>query len=173
MEAGVFFDGWTGILRVIVVGTLAYAALVVILRVTGKRTLSKMNAFDFIVTVALGSTLATILLSQSVALAEGIAALLLLCLLQYVVAFLSVRSERFQTLVKAQPALLFHQGRFVEDAMRRERVTREEILAALRQQGQASTVGIAAVVIETDGSLSVLTSGDGGTQALDPVRGTG
>ena len=41
-----FFDGWTGLLRVLVVGTLAYAALVLLLRVTGKRTLSKMNAFD-------------------------------------------------------------------------------------------------------------------------------
>lgn len=66
-----FFDGWTGLLRVLVVGTLAYAALVLLLRVSGKRTLSKMNAFDLVVTVALGSTLATVLLSRDVALAEG------------------------------------------------------------------------------------------------------
>ena len=67
-----FFDSWAGLLRVLVVGTLAYAALVLLLRVTGKRTLSKMNAFDLIVTVALGSTLATVLLSKDVALAEGV-----------------------------------------------------------------------------------------------------
>ena len=66
-----FFDDWNGLLRTLVVGILAYIAIVVLLRVTGKRTLSKMNAFDFIVTVALGSTLATVLLSQDVALAEG------------------------------------------------------------------------------------------------------
>ncbi len=173
MESSVFFDGWAGVLRVLVVGALAYVALVAILRVTGKRTLSKMNAFDFIVTVALGSTLATILLSESVALVEGVAALLLLCFLQYVVAFLSVRSEGFQNLVKAQPALLFHRGRFLHDAMRRERVTREEVLAALRQQGHAGTGGIEAVVLETDGSLTVLTSGDRGAEALQPVRGIG
>ncbi len=41
-----FFDSWAGLLRVLVVGPLAYAALVLLLRVTGKRTLSKMNAFD-------------------------------------------------------------------------------------------------------------------------------
>ena len=67
-----FFDGWSGPLRVLAVGTCAYAALVLLLRCSGKRTLSKMNAFDLVVTVALGSTLATVLLSKGVALAEGV-----------------------------------------------------------------------------------------------------
>lgn len=65
------FQGWAGLLRTLAVGVLAYSALVVVLRVSGKRTLSKMNAFDFVVTVALGSTLASTLLSKGVALAEG------------------------------------------------------------------------------------------------------
>jgi uncharacterized membrane protein YcaP (DUF421 family) len=69
-----FFDSWTGLGRVLVVGTLAYFALVLTLRVSGKRTLSKLNAFDLVVTVALGSTLATVLLSKDVALAEGLLA---------------------------------------------------------------------------------------------------
>jgi uncharacterized membrane protein YcaP (DUF421 family) len=80
------FDSWTGLGRVLIVGTLAYAALVLLLRISGKRTLTKLNAFDLIVTVALGSTLATVLLSSSVALAEGVAALALLILLQYLIA---------------------------------------------------------------------------------------
>ncbi len=69
-----FFQNWSGLLRTVVVGVLAYVALVALLRVSGKRTLSKMNAFDFVVMVALGSTLATILLSKNVALAEGVVA---------------------------------------------------------------------------------------------------
>jgi hypothetical protein len=55
-----FFESWSGLGRVLVVGVLAYGALVFVLRVSGKRTLSKMNAFDLIVTVALGSTIATV-----------------------------------------------------------------------------------------------------------------
>ena len=54
-----FFDSWAGLGRVLVVGVLAYSALVLLLRISGKRTLTKMNAFDLVVTVALGSTLAT------------------------------------------------------------------------------------------------------------------
>lgn len=67
-------------------GVLAYVALVVLLRVSGKRTLSKMNAFDLVVTVALGSTLATVLMAKDVALAEGVFAFALLIGLQLFVS---------------------------------------------------------------------------------------
>lgn len=151
-----FFDNWSGLLRVVVVGTLAYAALVALLRVSGKRTLSKLNAFDLVVTVALGSTLATVLLSKSVALAEGLVAFALLVGLQWAVATLSVRSPRFSELVKAEPKLLLHRGRFLDGALRDERIKREEVLAALRSSGVADAAGVAAVVLETDGSLNVI-----------------
>jgi uncharacterized membrane protein YcaP (DUF421 family) len=108
-----FFNDWTGLLRVVIVGILAYLALVFLLRISGKRTLSKMNAFDLIVTVALGSTLATVLLSRNTALAEGIAAFALLIGLQYIITWLSVRSQRVAKLVKAEPSLLFSGGHFL------------------------------------------------------------
>ena len=66
-----FFDSWASLGRTAVVGILAYVALVLLLRVSGKRTLSSMNAFDLVVTVALGSTLASVFLSSSVPLARG------------------------------------------------------------------------------------------------------
>lgn len=151
-----FFDNWTGLLRVLVVGTSAYAALVLLLRVSGKRTLAKLNAFDFVITVALGSTLATVVLSSSVALVEGVTALALLVALQYVVAWASVRSPRVERLVKSEPTLLYRDG-FLEGAMRRQRVTADEVEQAARGQGHADLRSVAAVVLETDGSLSFLT----------------
>ena len=154
-----FFDTWAGLGRVLLVGPLAYVALVLALRVSGKRTLTKLNAFDLVVTVALGSTLATILLSKDVALAEGLLALALLIGMQFAIAWLSVRSERFQGFVKAEPALLLHRGCFLDAALRVERVTREEVLAVLRSNGVDDPAGVAAVVLETDGSFSVLESG--------------
>ena len=156
MQEAVFFDGWAGLLRVVVVGTAAYAALIVLLRASGKRTLSKMNAFDFVVTVALGSTLATVLLSADVALAEGVVALALLILLQYAITFASVRSPRITAWVKGEPTLMAKDGRLLPDAMRRARVTAEEIDAALREHGLARLEDAQAVVLETDGTLSVI-----------------
>ena len=150
-----FFDSWQSIYRVLIVGALAYIALVFFLRISGKRTLSKMNAFDFIVTVALGSTLATVLLSKDVALLEGITALGLLIFLQYAVTWLSVRSDAFQGLLKATPSLLLYRGQYLTDAMKRERVTEEEVLAALRRQGVSSDE-VEAVVLETEGKLAII-----------------
>ncbi len=74
----IFFNGWAVLGRTLLIGVLAYLSLIIMLRVSGKRTLAKMNAFDLVVTVAIGSTLATIVLSKSVALAEGLLALALL-----------------------------------------------------------------------------------------------
>jgi uncharacterized membrane protein YcaP (DUF421 family) len=165
-----FFENWRGLARVVVLGTGAYLLLLLMLRASGKRTLSKMNAFDFVVTVALGSTLATILLSRNVVLAEGAVALGLLIGLQFVVTWLSVRSHRFQMLVKAQPRLLFHKGAFIESAMRAERVTREEILAAARSEGWADLDEIESVVLETDGTLSIIGQNDGARPTVMNVR---
>ena len=156
MSEPIFFDSWQGLLRVLIVGIAAYAALIVMLRGSGKRTLSKMNAFDLIVTVALGSTLATVLLSNSVPLLEGVLALALLVYLQYAITWLSVRSERFQNLIKAEPTLLVHEGRYLDTALRQQRVTREEIGAALRQSGKTDIAAVTSVVLETDGSMTVI-----------------
>lgn len=162
------FHSWYDLLRVVVMGVAAYPGLILLLRITGKRTLSKMNAFDLVITVSLGSTLATVLLSSEVSLSEGLLALGVLCGLQFVVAYLSVRSERFQNLVKSEPTLLFYRGRFLRDMLRRERVTEEEILAAARAEGTARLSEVAAVVLETDGSFSVIPV-DGGS-AADTLR---
>jgi uncharacterized membrane protein YcaP (DUF421 family) len=150
------FDSWAGVGRTILVGILAYIALVSLLRVSGKRTLSKMNAFDLVVTVALGSTLATILLSKDVALAEGVTAFVVLIALQYVVAWLSVRSALVRRLVKSEPTLLLYRGQFLKQALRRQRVTQAEVRAAVRAQGIAALEGVEAVVLESDGSFTTV-----------------
>ena len=167
-----FFDSWMGLFRTAVVGVLAYAALLLLVRISGKRTLSKMNAFDLIVTVALGSTLATILLSKDTALAEGILALALLIFLQLIITWLSVRSQSISRLVKAEPRLLFHKGEFLEGAMHSERVNRGELLQAMRSQGLSRLEEVEAVVLETDGSFSVVEKPEQGkANTLSNVRG--
>jgi uncharacterized membrane protein YcaP (DUF421 family) len=156
MDMIMFFNGWDGIIRVLVVGILAYVALVFLLRVMGKRTLSKMNAFDLVVTVAIGSMLANIFLSPDVALLEGVLGMGLLIMLQYVIAWLSVRVPKFAKLVKAQPVLLYYGDQFIQDMMKRERVLEAEIQAAVRAQGKADMEDVLGVVLETDGSFTVI-----------------
>ncbi len=151
-----FFDDWFGLIRILIVGVLAYAAIIFWLRVSGKRTLSKWNAFDFIVTIALGSTLATVIMSKDIAFLEGVAALGLLVGLQFIITFLAVRFDWLKKLVNSEPALLFDKGKFLRKRMRGERVTESEIRMAIRAQGVAAVEEIEAVVLETDGSFSVI-----------------
>ncbi|WP_126974778.1 DUF421 domain-containing protein [Frigidibacter oleivorans] len=150
------FQGWEGIVRTLAVGLLAYIALVAFLRISGKRTLAKLNAFDLVVTVALGSTLSAILLQESIALAEGATALALLIAMQYVVTFISVRSRRFAELVRAEPALLVRDGTFCRETMKRERITEDEAMSAVRASGGSRLSQVASLILESDGTLSAV-----------------
>jgi uncharacterized membrane protein YcaP (DUF421 family) len=155
-----FFDDWFSLVRIAVVAVLAYFGLILFLRVSGKRTLSQLNVFDFVVTVAFGSTLATTLLSRDTALLEGLTALAMLILLQFVVATLSLHFTWFERLIKSAPRFLYHDGQYTEEAMRKERIRKEEILQAARSQGIASMEQVRAVILETNGKLSVIRRSD-------------
>ena len=169
-----WFDSVSDLVRVLLVGAAAYATVVVLLRCTGKRTLTKLNAFDLVVTVALGSTLATILLNSDVSWAEGALAFALLAGLQSVVAWSTTRRPGLRKVVTSRPTLVFQQGNPVPDAMRDQRISLDEIRQAVRSSGVGDLRSVAAVVMESDGSLSVVTAqqyGDG--SSLEGVAGAG
>ena len=168
-----FFNSWDDLLRVLIVGTSAYIGLVLLLRLSGKRTLSKMNAFDLVVTVAFGSTLASTLLSSDVSLSEGLTAFALLVLLQYVSTWTSVRVPWYKRIIKAKPRLLAFRGELDPEAMKRERVTEEEVAAAIRDSGVPDVGETYAVVMETDGSITVVPKRDrtDGYGSLEHVQG--
>lgn len=167
-----FFESWDNLWRVILIGSLAYAGLIVLLRISGNRTLSKMNSFDLVVTVAFGSTLSTILINRNITLAEGLTAVALLVILQYAITWLSVRSSKISGIVKTTPTLLVKDGRLIDDALKKVRVTKDEIHAAIRQNGIGSVDQVRAIIMETDGSLSVISQSKAGDlSALEGVNG--
>ena len=167
-DGPLFFSGWDIVGRTVLLGLLSYVAVVALLRLSGKRTLSKFNMFDFVVTVAFGSVLASMLVSKSVALAQGVTAFAMLIGLQLAVTYASVRSERFQNLVKAQPSVLFYKGHWYRDRMRDERVSEEELKASARQSGTAGLDQVGALVLETDGTISVIPRDKLGDEAALP-----
>ena len=156
------FDSWDSVARMVLFGIAAYVGAIAMLRISGSRTLSKMNAFDLVVTIAFGSTLSSILVDGSLSLANGLGALALLIVLQFVIAALAVRSDRFRNWITSQPVLLAWDGKLLDDAMRKQRVATEDIQAALRQRGFSRLDQVLAVVLEADGSLSVVDSAGSG-----------
>lgn len=159
-----WFDTWSDVLRVVLVGPASYLALVVVLRTSGKRTLAKLSAFDLVVTVALGSTLATIFLSADVSWVEGAAALAMLAVLQFLVAAFTSRFPGSRSVLTSEPTLLLEDGQMHKSALLSQRLTEAEVRQAIRSSGVGDVTSVAAVVLEGDGSLSVITRqslGDG------------
>lgn len=159
-----WFSSWSDLARILLVGSAGYVTLVIVLRTSGKRTLAKLNAFDLVVTVALGSTLATILLDKKVSWAEGALALATLALLQFLVAALSTRFGG-RTVVTATPTLLVEDGRLLESSLHEQRVTRDEVWQATRSSGVGDLGMVAAAVLETDGTISVITRDQAGDRS--------
>jgi uncharacterized membrane protein YcaP (DUF421 family) len=167
-----WWDSWSDVGRVAAVRAAAYLSVVVVLRVSGKRTLAKLNAFDFVVTVALGSTLATILLNSDVSWSEGVTALVLLSGLQAVVAWVTVHRPGVRPVITSGPTLVWRNGRPIESALTQQRVALDEVRQAVRATGHGDLGQVAAVVLETDGTLSVIQPSQiGDWSALEGVAG--
>lgn len=165
------FDGFESLAWTLVVGVSAYAALILFLRISGRRTLSKMNSFDLVVTIALGSTLATVLLSDSVSLADGLVAFALLIGLQFLVTWTSVRLQWVRRIITGEPIMLFYSGGFLPQLLLKARVTENEVRAAVRGAGLAHMEEVGAVILETDGSFSVIRKvPDAGCTSLEGVK---
>lgn len=157
MDKVVFFwNGYEPLLRIIIVGTLTYVGIVILLRTSGKRTLASMNAFDFIITVAMGSAFGRILTAKQVSVSEAITAFILLVSLQYIVSFIDVRWKAFSNLITSQPTLLFHKGEFINKNMRKERIREKDVLGAVRKKRLGSLTEVDAVILETNGDFSVI-----------------
>ncbi len=166
------YDNLAGLVRVLVVGPLAYGWLIVVLRITGKRALAQLNAFDFIVTVALGSTLATVVLTNSVAWTEGALALALLAVLQFAAGWASVHAGWVRRALTAEPTVLLRDGQVIEASLARERVSQQSLNQAVRGAGLGGLDQVAVVVLETNGKMSVVgKSGLGDRSALADLGG--
>ena len=147
---------WLDYLAVPAIATGAYLWLILVLRVTGKRTLAKLNAFDFAITVAIGSALATIIIDETVGLFRGALVLAMLALLQFAITKASQWSDFARKSVRARPTLLVRDGMIYEKALHEERLTRDELAQVIRNNGFGRLGDVGAVVLETDGSFSVL-----------------
>lgn len=142
-----------------------YAVVVLYTRIGGLRSFSKMSSFDFAITVAIGSVIATTVVAQDPPLLQGALALAWLYALQYGLSQLRQHSTTVRTAVDNRPVLLMDGDRMLEAAMDRAGVTRSDILAKLREANVLRFDQVRAVVLESTGDISVLHA-----PADDPVE---
>lgn len=152
----VFYDGAGGLIRTVVASALLYFAVILAVRLFGKRSTSQMNNFDWIVTVAIGSLMASGVLLSNVTVFESLAAIYVLLALQWILTKIMLNSDIVTKIVKSEPTLLVHKGEILPEAMKHERLTEAEIHAAIRGAGFSRIEDVQWVILETDSSLSII-----------------
>lgn len=150
-----FFKDWESLYHIALVAVVSYLALFLFIRISGKRTLAKLNAFDFVVSVTLGSTLSSMILKK-VTVAEGCVALIVIIVLQFLLAYFAKKSKVMEKVINSSPTLLFYNGKFLRDAMKKDLITEEEIYAEVRQYRLESMDEVCAVIMELNGEMSVV-----------------
>ena len=141
-------------------GLAGYFSLLVLLRVSGKRTLSKMTLFDWVVTLSLASVYASAFTSDTMTFPRLVTAFATLVGAQWAVTYINVRWRTFAALVKPRPTILFYRGRYLESAMRQARVPATEIRSAFRAQHVRDPDSVTAVVLDATGELVVISELD-------------
>src|SRR3954452_12069176 len=133
-----FFHSWSDIGRVVVVSATAFLLIVAPLRIVGQQALARMSGFDVVFTVTLGSVIANVAVSRDIALADALAALVTMLVLQEGIRFLQSRFVPVHHAVREVPRVLLWDGVLLEDQLRKQHVSADEIRAAVRKAGLLS-----------------------------------
>lgn len=151
-----FFDNIDKLGRIVLTAVTVYVLIVIITKVSGKRSTSQLNNFDWIVTVMIGSLGASTILLKNIPLIEGISSILVLYVMQFLVTKYASISPQFSSFILSEPRIVFYQGQFLPDAMRAERLTRQELECAMRSEGVNNFDDVEAIVFESDAQLTII-----------------
>lgn len=149
---------------------ISYCVIFLVIRLSGKRTLSKMNAFDFIITVTMGAVFGSTLLNYQTKLVQGIYVIALLLLFQFTTSLLSSHFSLMESFLRAQPSLLYYKGMYKDRNLKKERISRAEVVQMVREHGIGKMEDVEAVVLEPNGSLSVIKVQAESKQPLDTLE---
>jgi uncharacterized membrane protein YcaP (DUF421 family) len=151
-----FFRSWTDVLRVAAMSSACFVLVLIALRLTGQRALSKMSAYDMILTVTLGSIIASVALFRNLTLVDGLTALVTLIIMQEGIRLLQSRRKRVHHIVRSVPDVVLWDGKLLQDRLESVNISADEIRAAVRKAGLRSFSEVQLIVLENDGQWSVI-----------------
>lgn len=157
MLRDIFSSSLYGIERIIGISILFYLSLIIVLKISGKRTLSEINAFDFLITVTIGSIAATTIVLQESSFVDGIIAVTTLIILQYILATLDTKYDFVGKFFLTKPTLLYYKDEYLIENMRKMRITKNDLDQQVRLKVGTVIENISAVVLESNGGLSIIT----------------
>lgn len=146
-----------------------YIFILIIFRMSGKRTLSEMTTFDFVLLLIIGEATQQALLSHDNSLINAMIVVSTLISLDVLFSIISLRWDLFNKVANGVPVVILENGKPILDRMTKERVEVDDILeAARRMQGLESLEQVKYAVLEKDGNISIIPNHKGLTET-DPT----
>jgi uncharacterized membrane protein YcaP (DUF421 family) len=155
MDTGALF-GTGQALEIAITAVVFYGYMVLLLRISGKRTTMSMTTFDFVSTVAMATIVGSTILQGSVSLLEGMVAVTVLVAMQWIAGWVSARYPGIRNVITSSPVVLFENGHFNDKNLAAERISREQLQQKIRAAGHGSLASVSAIVMESAGTVSVI-----------------
>ena len=140
------------ILRSVVV----YLFLLIAFRLTGKRQVGQLTPFDLVLLLLISNVVRNAVIGNDNSLGGGLLGAIAILLLNRLVVEITYRSKRLRRILEATPTILVHNGKVLHQNLDRERVTMDDLLAALRRNGVADVMHVRVAVLEENGGISVI-----------------
>ena len=147
---------WQQVLGISLSALGLYGGLIVFTRLMGLRSFSKLSSYDFAMTVAIGSILASTILSDSPSLAQGLVAVAVLFLIQGTISVIRRKSKPLKSLIDNQAIILMAHGEYFCDNLKEANLTKSDVQEVLRRNGLKAKSEVFAVIMETTGDMSVI-----------------
>ncbi len=136
--------------------TVVYLFLLVLLRLTGKRQVGQLAPFDLVLLLVLSNAVQNAMNAGDNSVTAGFILATTLVVLNWIVAWLTFRSKKFEALIEGRPVILIHNGRVNQKAMRHMQMTKHELEAALRAEGCAGPEDVLFAILENNGHVTVI-----------------
>lgn len=153
--------------------SVVYVLLLLALRLTGKRQLGQFTPFDFAVLLIVSNAVQNAMTGPDTSLVGGIVGAGTLFGLNYLLSMLSTRFQLFGHDVLGDPTVLVNDGHLIMEHLRRERVSADDVLMAMREHGVDDITQVKHAILETDGTISIVTQDIPTMRTRRRVRGRG
>jgi uncharacterized membrane protein YcaP (DUF421 family) len=147
-------------LNLVVRGTVVYLAVLLMLRISGKRQIGQMGATEFVSILLISNAVQNAMNGGDNSLSGGLLLAVVLIVLSVSIAYLTYYSRTFTRIFEGTPRLLVHNGKAIPRALQKELLSVPEFHVLLRKQGVHGTKEIKSAVLEADGTLSIIRYSD-------------
>ncbi len=134
---------------------LVYSLLLLVIRLMGKREITQVSPFDFVVAIMIAD-LAVAPLEKEVSFGQGIVPLAILAGLEMLLSWGSLHSLKLRRILDGSPQIVIRNGQILKSELRRARYNLNDLLAQLRENGYPDVEDVEMGVLETSGKLSVI-----------------